>query len=373
MAVGPDALANIIDSQWKDIRARYNSYQIRTLNAIRRCRTPALGGHLYICDLCGQYHKRYHSCRNRHCSQCQNTQKQAWIDKQEDKLINAKYYHVVFTIPHELNDLFMNYPRQMYATLMRVAWQTLDAFGWNHKYLGAQLGCTMVLHTWGSNLSYHPHVHCIVPGGGVDLNGKWRNVKGNGKFLFPVKALSKVFRGKMMKELTDFNNTAGMEFPVKFTNKLYANSWVVYAKPPFGGAPGVIKYLARYATKIAITHHRILSHNHKGVQFSYTDYKHKNQNKKQTLTEQEFIRRFVTHFLPKGFCKIRHFGILSSSWKARIFPDAENATKSIDTIWLTQGLNINQCKKCGKGNLVLMGEIDPARGPPYSSTVKAKL
>lgn len=216
-------------------------------------------------------------------------------------------------------------------------------------------------------MSYHPHEHCIVPGGGVDLNGKWRNVKGDGKFLFPVKALSKVFRGKMMKQLIGFTKTAGMEFPSTFTNKLHANSWIVYAKPPFGGAQGVIKYLARYATKIAISHHRILSHDQNGVQFAYTDYKHKNQKKILTLTEKEFIRRFITHFLPKGFCKIRHFGILSSSWKERIFPDADNHAQSTDSIWLNKGLDIDQCKKCGEGNLILIGEIDPVRGPPHLS------
>jgi hypothetical protein len=145
----------------------------------------------------------------------------------------------------------------MYSTLMRVAWQTLDSFGWNHKYLGAQLGCTMLLHTWGSNLSYHPHVHCIVPGGGIDLRGKWRRVKGKGKFLFPVKALSKVFRAKMVVEMKAYFENVGMEFTVELQKKLYTKPWVVYAKPPCGGADGVIKYLARYATKIAITHHRI--------------------------------------------------------------------------------------------------------------------
>ena len=364
MPVGPDVLAKIIDSQWGHICIRYNSYQIRTLNAIRRCRTPALGGSLYLCDHCGQYHKRYHSCRNRHCSQCQNTQKEVWIAKQKDKLIDSKYYHVVFTIPHDLNDLLMNYPRQMYATLMRISWQTLDAFGWNHKYLGAQLGCTMLLHTWGSNLSYHPHVHCIVPGGGIDLKGKWRTVKGKGKFLFPVKALSKVFRGKMMAELKVFLDNEGMEFPQELQNKLYTKPWVVYAKPPFGGAQGVIKYLARYASKIAITHHRIKHFDKYSVQFSYTDYRHANQSKLQTLSLQEFIRRFTMHILPKGFCKIRHFGILSGAWKSRVFPDIVSVNQTAEIVWLAKGIDINQCNKCKIGKLIFLSEIAPVRGPP---------
>lgn len=160
----------------------------------------------------------------------------------------------------------------------------------------------------------------------------------------------------MMKELIGFTKTEGMEFPSTFINKLYAISWVVYAKPPFGGAQVVIKYLARYATKIAISHHRILSHNQRGVQFSYTDYKHLNQKKILTLTQKEFIRRFVTHFLPKGFCKIRHFGILSSSWKERNFPDDDNHAQSTENIWLPKSLVIVQCRTCGKGNLILLSK-----------------
>ena len=184
------------------------------------------------------------------------------------------------------------------------------------------------------------------------------------KFLFPVKALSKVFSAKMIKELFDFMCDAGMELPSTFIKKLYSNPWVVYAKPPFGGAKGVIKYLARYASKIAITHHRILSINQDQIKFSYTDYRHKIQIKVLTVSPQEFIRRFVLHFLPKGFCIIRHFGILCGSWKNRIFPDKELTVLKTVELWLNKGLDIAKCSKCRVGNLIMINEIDPVRGPP---------
>ena len=203
--------------------------------------------------------------------------------------------------------------------LFRCAWRTLDEFGWNQKYLGTQIGTTMVLHTWGSNLSYHPHVHCIVPGGGVTFNNKWKEAKGNGKFLFPVKALSKVFRGKFVNDLKRFLASSGMEYTSELNAQLYAKPWIVYAKRPFGGARGVIKYLARYTHKTAISNHRIIKYDNDSVTFSYKDYRHNNQQKVMTLDAWEFVRRFVLHLLPKRFTRIRHYGILSSQWKKKLF------------------------------------------------------
>jgi len=363
--ISSDAMAKILESHWDQIVQRYNRYQIRTLNAIRLCRTPALGGSLYHCDECGYQHLRYHSCRNRHCPQCQHTQKEQWIQQQEAKLIQVPYYHVVFTIPHLLNELFMAYPRQMYNQFMQCAWKSLDGFGWNHKYLGAQLGCTMVLHTWGSNLSYHPHLHCIIPGGGVTIHGKWRNGKGKGKFIFPVKALGRVFRSKLIISIRALMEDMGMEFPKSFINKLYAKPWVVYAKPPFGGASGVIRYLARYTHKIAITHHRIKYYDANRVVFSYTDYKHRDQAKQMELQTGEFIRRFTQHILPKGFCRIRHYGILSSAWKNRMFPEVKTPV-ALDFIqfWQQHNLQLLACPKCKHNKLRYVGEILPVRGPP---------
>lgn len=364
MMANADSIARIINGQWGQITQKYNSYQIRTLNAIKRCRTSGLGGSLYHCKSCGHLHKRYHSCRNRHCPQCQNTQTQHWIEKQEEKLIHCNYYHVVFTFPHLLNEIFLTYPRSLYAQLMHSAWQTLNGFGWNHKFLGAQIGATMVLHTWGSNLSYHPHVHCIVPAGGITLKGKWKDAKGTNKFLFPVKALSKIFKSKMIEAIQHFMIEEGMELPSHLVNTLYKTPWVVYTKAPFGGAQGVIRYLARYTHKIAITNHRIINFDHSKVIFSYTDYRHRNQRKVMKLSSSEFIRRFVLHILPKGFCRIRHFGILSACWKRKIFLKHTKAKALPFDLWLKKGLDLFKCPKCKEGRLDFIRNINPVRGPP---------
>ena len=361
-----NAIADIINGQWNKILERCNKYEIRCLNAIRRCRTPSLGGHLYKCDKCSKLHMRYNSCRNRHCPVCQNTQKEEWIAAREAQLLPTKYYHVVFTLPHALNELFLAYKAQMYAMLFRCAWCTLDEFGWNNKYLGAQIGTTIVLHTWGSNLSYHPHLHCIVPGGGVTFNGKWKEANGNGKFLFPVKALSLVFRAKFVKELKKFLVASGMEYISDLHAKLYAKPWDVYAKPPFGGAKGVIQYLARYTHKTAITNHRITTYDEDSVTFRYTDYRHANQVNLMPLSAWEFVRRLTLHILPKRFFRIRHFGILSSHWKNKLFPEVPKQTMSWKQLWDQKGLLIDQCPYCKNGKLILVAKINPNRGPPNS-------
>ena len=365
------AIAHIINGQWDRILERCNKYEIRCLDAIRRCRTPSLGGHLYQCDKCGKLHHRYNSkrrgrlCRNRHCPVCQNTQKEEWIAARESQLLPTKYYHIVFTVPHALNGIFLGYKREMYAMLFRCAWRTLDEFGWNQKYLGTQIGTTMVLHTWGSNLSYHPHVHCIVPGGGVTFNNKWKEAKGNGKFLFPVKALSKVFRGKFVNDLKRFLASSGMEYTSELNAQLYAKPWIVYAKRPFGGARGVIKYLARYTHKTAISNHRIIKYDNDSVTFSYKDYRHNNQQKVMTLDAWEFVRRFVLHLLPKRFTRIRHYGILSSQWKKKLFEQKiPMKARTWKEIWESKGLHVDRCAYCKKGKLIHLSEIKPNKGPP---------
>ena len=351
---------------------RFNRYQIRILDAIRKCRTPALGGYLYQCSNCGHLHKRYKSCRNRHCPTCQNTQKEKWVLARQSSLINCKYYHVVFTIPADLNPFCLAYPRQMYALLFKSAWQTLDSFGWNPKYLGAQLGATMVLHTWGQNLSLHPHVHCIVPGGGITANNKWRHIKGKGKFLFPVKAMSSVFRGKFMEQFNLEMKLLGLDIPTNFIGELYRNKWVVYAKASFAGPQSVVEYLGRYSHKAAISNYRLQAISANKVSFKYKDYKHGNRQKVMSIHPQEFVRRLSLHFLPHHFIKIRHYGILSSRIKATVFPNPkENITVKMDWVafWRNVGLDIYQCPKCKKSTLRLISEI-PKRGPPtiYRST-----
>ena len=355
-----DAIAQIIKGQWPYILANCNSYQLRILYAIKNCRTAVLGGELYVCDKCSKPHVRYNSCGNRHCPRCQNTEKLRWIEAREDQLIQTKYYHVVFTLPHELNGICMSNQRVMYRALFQSAWQTLNGFGWNKKFLGAQMGATMVLHTWGSNLSYHPHVHCIVPGGGVTLRNKWKTAKGNGKYLFPVEALSKVFRAKYLQAIKESQVTISCSQISQVKNK----EWVVYAKPAFGNKETLIKYLARYAYKTAITHHRIRYFDNEKVVFSYTDYKHRNQKKEMTLSSKEFIRRFTQHIQPKGFIRIRHYGILHSSWKSKLFPTSVSEKRDYKTMWKEKGINVDQCPNCKKGKLLFIENIQPSRGPP---------
>ena len=366
-------VSDILNDRWNHIKRnkRYNPHQLRHLDAIRRCRTAALGGHLYKCNSCGAYHKRYNSCRNRHCPMCQNTQKQQWIEARQADLLPTTYYHVVFTIPATLNELCLAFPRQLYHILFQASWATLDSLGWDPKYLGAQMGATMVLHTWGQNISFHPHIHCIVPGGGISYHGKWKEVKSKGKFLFPVKVMSKLFRGKFVSSLKTFLDHQGLSYNAELHKLLYRKDWVVYCKVPFGGAKGAIEYLARYTHKIAISNHRILDVGDENVRFRYKDYRHSGKVKQLTLHKEEFVRRFCLHILPKGFTRIRHYGILSGRLKTKLLPQLKTIEKSSWDIYLkAKNIDVYQCPYCPNGRLILIGEI-PKRGPPnfsYSSS-----
>lgn len=360
MSYQKDAIAQIINGQWDKVVERCNSYQLRILYAIKSCRTSVLGGELYRCNKCLSKHVRYNSCGNRHCPRCQSTNQLRWIQERQAQFLPTKYYHVVFTIPHELNELCLGHQRIMYSTMFACVWKTLEGFGWNQKYLGAQLGATMVLHTWGSDLSYHPHIHCIVPGGGVTLKNKWKPVKGNGKYLFPVMELAKVFRGKYLEAIEQ----AGIILTKSQNKAVYKQRWNIYAKPCFGNKDILIKYLARYTYKTAITHHRIKCFDNDKVTFSYTDYRHRNQRKTKSLKCSEFVRRFALHILPKSFIRVRHYGILHSSWKRKIFPKVEKQENDYKKLWEQKGILIDQCKTCKKGQLIFIEKINPSRGPP---------
>lgn len=364
MSTCKPTVAGIIEDRWDWVVRNFNTTQQYILRALKDCRTPAMGGLVYTCNTCGEKHYRWKSCRNRHCPTCQNTQREAWVAARKEQLIQTTYYHVVFTIPHELNELCLHNQRQMYAMLFRTAWQTLDSFGWNHKYVGGQTGATMTLHTWGSNLSYHPHVHCIVPGGGVNLQNKWVEAKGGGKFLYPVKAMSRKFRGLFIDEL----KKSGLDFKQDLEKKLKKKNWVVYAKPPFGKVDTLIKYLAGYTFKSAITNRRITKYENGSVHFWYKDYKHGNVRKNTSMSAEEFLRRLALHFLPSGFTRIRHYGILSSSWKRKIFPNPTKKPKpDWKQIWANKGLLVDLCPSCKKGSLIPVGEIPPQRGPPSTN------
>jgi len=295
-----------------------NSWQYRTLSAIRRCRTNELGGHIDQCNCCNKLHISYNSCRNRHCPTCQGHKREEWIQARSQELLPVPYFHVVFTLPKELNTLFIHHPKEMNNILFKTSWATLQQFGENPKHLGAKMGMIGVLHTWGQNLSLHPHLHCIVPGGGVTKSGHWKMTKSKGKFLFDVKSMSKVFRAKfisaMRKVLPKQNQ--------KLYDKLFAKNWVVYAKRPFGKPENIVEYLGRYSHKVAISNFRIkaIDKEKRTVTFRLKDYRKAGKKGLQTLSTKEFIRRFCLHILPKGYTRLRHYGILSSGWKKEKLP-----------------------------------------------------
>jgi hypothetical protein len=297
--------------------------QSKAMNAIVNCRTAALGAHVDRCDRCGFEKISYNSCRNRHCPKCQTFAKEDWIEKQRQNLLNGTYFHVVFTIPAELRPVFLQNQREMYGLLFKTVSETILELCGDKKYLGVKPGITAVLHTWGQNLSYHPHLHCIVTSGGLTGSGEWR--AGRKKFFLPVKVLSKKFRGRFLHRLRKENlrfrgGTEGLNNPGDydaFIAKLYGTDWVVYCKPPFGGAQKVIEYLGRYTHRVAVSNNRIIDVSDGFVTFRWRDYGDSNKSKTMTLAAEEFIRRFLLHVLPSGFRKIRHFGLFASRDKGK--------------------------------------------------------
>ena len=315
-----------------------NGWQLRTLRAIQHCRTSVMGGHIDACDACG--HKR-----------------EEWIQAREADLLPVPYFHVVFTLPSELNPLALHQPKTVYDALFAAAWQTLETFGMNQ---GLQMGMIAVLHTWGQNLSLHPHLHCIVPGGGVNKKGNWQNLRADGKFLFPVKALGKVFRAKYVKILGE-----KLELEKPLRKSLFEKNWIVYAKRPFGSPKSVVEYLGRYTHKIAISNHRIQQVADECVRFSYKDYRQNGLKKSMTLSHQEFTRRFAQHILPKRFVRIRHYGFLSSTWKRVKFKKLREHFKLQPAESSCPKTLLRRCRCCGEGNLVTIEVFGP-RGPPAS-------
>lgn len=345
-----DQLQNIVPNPWK----------YRTLFALSRCRTAAMGGHIDQCKnpKCKKLHLSYNSCRNRHCPKCQGHLKEKWVQAREEELLNCKYFHVVFTLPHELNYLALEDPEIYYNTLFKVAWNVLKGFGANPKFLGAKMGMIAILHTWGQNLSLHPHLHCIVPSGGLTKSGKWKNTKSKGKYLFDVKEMSKVFRAQFVEALT---KQVSIQSSVR--KKLFSKKWVVYAKEPFYGPSQVVEYLGRYTHKIAISNHRIKSITNNKVIFSAKDYRHKGAKYDCALKHKDFIQRFSLHILPKGFTRIRHYGILSSGKKKDSKTLIDSQIGRVCQIEKSKPMKHRLCPSCKIGVLETIYTFDP-RGPP---------
>lgn len=333
-----------------------NTWQLRILSAIKHCRTAALGGHVDACDSCGNISISYNSCRNRHCPKCQGKNKEDWIQARQAELLPVPYFHVVFTLPDALNSLAIHQPKLVYDTLFEASWQTLQLFG---KNKGLQMGMIAVLHTWGQNLSLHPHLHCIVPGGGIGENQEWKNIREDGKFLFAVKALSKVFRAKYCRILEQKEPVAYQSI----RKGLWAKNWVIFTKKPFGNSKSVVEYLGRYTHKIAISNRRIVAVNEQSTTFVYKDYRQGGIKKTMTLSHEEFIRRFALHILPKGFVKIRHYGFLSSTWKREKLKALQLKLLVVLPQKQEKGQAYRKCSCCKTGNLHTIAVFD-SRGPP---------
>ena len=299
-------VSDILTTHWSSIERsdRFNTWQLRTLNAVKNCRTANMGSHVDACTDCGYIRISYNSCRNRHCPKCQGTQRENWIRAREEELLPVPYLHIVFTLPDILNPLCLHKAETIYGILFKTAWSVVKSFGNDTKWLGAKTGMISILHTWGQTMTLHPHLHCIVPGGGITNNNKWKYCKSKGKFIFPVKAMSKVFRARFIQALKD-------ELPdmldKELISQLRKNNWVVYAKRPFKTPNNVIEYLGRYTHKIAISNHRITDVSDDKVTFSYKDYRNSGVKKTMTLDALEFVARFSLHILPKKFVRIRHY------------------------------------------------------------------
>jgi hypothetical protein len=356
------------------------------MRAIEVCRTAVLGGHKDQCDNCGHLEISYNSCRNRHCPKCQTLRKEKWIEARSEDLLPIPYFHVVFTIPSELNPLVSMNRKVLYDLLFRSVSETLTKLANDPKYLGAGIGGIGILHTWGQNLMDHPHIHCIVTGGGLSPDrGRWVSCRKG--FFIPVRVMSALFKGKFLDLLKKCFQSDALVFPdrirhlkqpgdfERFRSQLYHQKWVVYCKPPFDGIKGTLQYLGRYTHRIAISNNRILNTRNGDVSFLWRDYADQNRQKIMTLKADEFIRRFLLHVLPSRYVRIRHFGLLANrkckntiALCRKILGDGQTATKqnTRKETWQEQllricGIDVTLCPVCQKGRMCRIALLLPLR------------
>lgn len=350
--------------------------QAKAWRAILACRTPALGGHVERCEACGAVRHVHHSCRNRHCPQCQTRAKEAWLEERRRELLPVPYFHLVFTLPHALNGLIAIRARMIYETLFAAASATLTTFAADPRHLGGEAAFTLVLHTWKQDLGRHVHVHALVAGGALTPDGQWLAPKKG--FLFPVKALSKVFRGKFVATLQARRTAGGLPMLGatewrRLRAALFAHDWVVYAKQPLGGPEQVLEYLGRYTHRVAISNERIVAVDAREVAFRVRA----DAGKKRTLrlAGEEFVRRFLLHVLPAGFKRIRHYGLLAPSRKASRLPAARAAlgvpppdpavvASVADFMHRVARFDVAACPCCRVGRMVRAGSLPASRPQP---------
>jgi hypothetical protein len=348
--------------------------QHKVINAICNCRTSILGGHIEQCDNCDNIHVSYNSCRNRHCPKCQSLKTAKWLEDRQKELLPVPYFHVVFTLPHELNSLVLYNKQELYSLLMQSVWKTIKTLGKDPKRLNGLMGMMAILHSWSQNMLSHNHIHCIVPNIALVNGDKCKSSKSN--YLFPVKVMSKIFRGVFITGLralyeenklkipNDPNLTTSLSIRKNFETllgSLMKKAWVVYSKKPFAGPEKLLDYLGRYVNKIAISNTRILSCNERSVRFKWRDYSDDNKVKIMELKPEEFMRRFLSHVVPKSFIRVRFFGFLANACKSKnvttirkllsYAPTEEKQKKDIRTLMLElTGNDITVCQKCKEGH-----------------------
>ena len=360
-------------------------HQHRLMQAIEACRTPLLGGVVERCDHCQYTHIQYRSCRNRHCPKCQGLARAKWLQQRTAELLPVEYFHVVFTIPEPLAAIAFHNKDAVYDILFAATAQTLLTIARDRKHLGAEIGFFAVLHTWGQNLHLHPHLHCVVPGGGLSPDGEWIACRPG--FFLPVRVLSRLFRRLFLQALEKayadgalrfFGELESLRDPQAFARYLdpvRRIDWVIYAKPPFGGPQRVLQYLGRYTHRVAISNQRLLGLAQGEVSFRWKDYRHPQRPKVMTVSAQEFIRRFLLHALPPGFQRIRYFGLLANCHRSAKLDFCRQClavprrdllpqpTDSRDFYATLTGINLNQCPKCGIGIMALIQVLFPCHGP----------
>ena len=350
-------------------RASFDFQQRKAFRAVQNCRTAALGGHLDACPQCGFQAISYNSCRNRHCPKCQAQARERWLAAREQELLATRYFHVVFTVPHELNLLAQDNPREFYHRLFTATATTLLEVAADPRRLGAEIGILSILHTWGQNLLAHPHIHCVIPAGGIAPDGG-HGVRPRYAFFLPVKVLSRVFRGKFIaglkrlyrhRQLRCAAPCAALADEKQFRQllrRLHRRDGVVYAKPAFGGPRQALRYLGRYTHRVAISNHRLVSFDGERVTFRWKDYAHGSQQRLMTLTATEFLRRFFLHILPKGFVRIRHFGFLANRFRVSRLKLcrqllASNSLPTAPAPVPNTDISIWHCPHCGSVMLVI--------------------
>jgi hypothetical protein len=370
--------------------------QRRVMRAIERCRTAALGGHIEQCDACGHKRVAFNSCRDRHCPKCQSLVRAQWLEDRQAELLPVEYFHVVFTVPQEIAAIAYQNKAVIYDILFQTTSQTLRTIAADRKHLGAAIGFIAILHTWGQNLLHHPHLHCVVPGGGIAADGQ-RWIACRPGFFLPVRVLSRLFRRLFLErlrqafdrgELNFFNSLQALQGRAAFERYLAPaahTEWVVYAKAPFGGPEQVLQYLGRYTHRVAISNNRLRGFSDETVTFAWKDYRHESRNKTMTLDAHEFIRRFLLHVLPSGFQRIRHYGLLANRYREVRLNQCRDLLAAPAPVVASEiaiedyrdryrrltGVSLRDCPHCGLGQMVRMETFLPGtlpRGPPPTQT-----